>query len=170
MDEVHYFPVPKRFVPLIHRTLADAYGAESNTAATVDGSIVETPQEATDDNGISYEWTEEEVIRAYRESKPALRVIFDYLTDYAEDHSEEDPEAWVTAPDLARVAFPQADNAVNKLFGVFGGKSTRFHNTYRKHWFIDYGRERKPDGSYGSMIYRMPAKYVAWVKKARGSE
>jgi hypothetical protein len=150
----------------MHRTLVDAYAAEP----TIDSSMLDTPHKAaheeTSHDGLSYEWTEEEIIRAYRESKPALRVIFDYLADYAEDH----PEGWVTAPDLADIAFPQASSAVNKLYGVFGGKSNRFHNIYKKHWFIDYDRKRNPDGSWGSMIYRMPAKYVAWVKKAGGRE
>ncbi len=162
MDEIHNVPVPERFLPLVHKVLADAYTEES---AAGNGTVSSSPQDTPGD-GISYDWNEEEVARAYRESKPALRLIFDHLADYAESH----PEEWVTAPDLARVAFPQADNAVNKLFGVFGSKSTRFHNTYRKHWFIDYSRERNPDGSYGSMIYKMPAKYVAWVKRASGRE
>jgi hypothetical protein len=106
---------------------------------------------------------EEGVALAYRESSPTLRVVLDYLADHADD--------WVTAPELARVAYPQASNgAENRLYGVFGGMGTRFHKRYRKHWFFDYGRERNPDGSWGSMIYRMPPEKAAWVKKASGRE
>jgi hypothetical protein len=157
-EKVHNVPVPERFLPLVHRVLAEAYATEP----TSDVSMVDAPQQAAYDDGISYEWTEEEIVRAYRESSSTLRVIFDYLTDQAPHE--------VTAPDLARVAFPQASNAENKLYGVFGGMGRRFHNKYRKHWFFYYGREHKPDGSLGSMVYSMTPEQAAWVKKASGRE
>jgi hypothetical protein len=159
-EKVHNVPVPERFLPLVHRVLAEAYAADS----TVGSSRVDAPQEAPpDDDGLSYEWTEEEVARAYRESSPTMQVILDYLADHAED--------WVPAPELARVAYPQESNGVeDRLYGAFGGMGRRFHNQYRKHWFFDYGRERNPDGSWGSMRYRMPPERAAWVKRASGSE
>jgi hypothetical protein len=122
------------------------------------------PQETPhDDDGLSYEWTEEEVALAYRESSPTMQVILDYLADHAED--------WVPAPELARVAYPQESNGVeDRLYGAFGGMGRRFHNQYRKHWFFDYGRERNPDGSWGSMRYRMSPERAAWLKKASGRE
>lgn len=165
-DRVHNVPVPERFLPLVHRVLAEAYATDS----AVGSSRVGTPQEAVhDDDGISYEWTEEEVAFAYRESSPTLRVILDYLADHADDHPEDPDENWVTAPELARVAYPEErDEAEDRLYGVFGAMGRRFHNQYRKHWFFDYGRERKPDGSWGSMRYRMPPEKAEWVKKASG--
>jgi hypothetical protein len=154
MDTVHNVPVPERFLPLVHRVLAEAYADDAITGSS-DPSI---PTAAR--NWIERYWTEDEVALAYQESSPTLQAILDYLT--------LNHERAVPALELARVAYPHDsdDVAEGRLYGVFGGMSSRCHNRYRKHSFIKHGRERKPDGTSGGMVYRMPAEIAAWLRKA----
>lgn len=158
-DRVHNLPVPERFLPLMTRTLAEAYTAESDMRVNgIEGSHV-----APLDAGLAFEWTKEEIIRAYREATPALRATFDYLADHAEDQ--------VRSLELARKVYPNNndDDAESRLYGVLGGFGTKAANRYgKKKWFFSAYREHMPDGSSGYMIYVMPTEKAAWLREASG--
>ena len=166
MDNIHQIPVPERFLPLINRTLADAYEAESSTETYGGNDSVVTPQMSSKEE-LGEAWVEEEASRAYRESTMAQRAALDYLAD------PERAGKWVNSLDLGRAVYPNDGNAEaeNKLYGVLGAMGRRFHSKYRKtKWFFNVDRERNPDGSSGSMIYCMPDKEATWVRKASGRE
>lgn len=159
MEKVHNMPVPERFLPLIHRTLADAYAAEAITG-TGGG---EAPYAAP--NGGSAEWTEEEAALAYRESSPALRAVLDHLAKNADRK--------VTSLELARAAYPEDgdDEAEGRLYGVLGAMGRRFWNDYgKREWLFHASRGRNPDGSPGGMVYVMPEEKAAWLRRASGRE
>jgi hypothetical protein len=154
-DRIHNMPVPERFLPLINKTLAEAYAAEAKEAAASKG--------APPNEGSEWVWTEEEVARAYRESTPAQRTAFDYLADNYEREVE--------STELARVVYPN-DNDVdarNKLYGVLGAFGSRSHKYGKQKWFFAADRERNPDGSAGRMVYMLPAEQAAWLRKASAS-
>jgi hypothetical protein len=159
VDRVHSLPIPERFLPLIHRTLADAYAAEG----TDEGS----PSLVPPTEGVSeVVWTKEEVVRAYREATPALRTAFDYLAEHPE------PEQ-VRSIELARVVYPNDNDidAESRLYGVLGGFGTKAAQKYRKKkWFFDAYRERMPDGSTGYMIYVISVEKAGWLREASGRE
>lgn len=158
-DRVHDLPIPARFLPLIHRTLADAYAAE----AAGEGA---SPPVSPAEGGSEIKWTKEEVVRAYREATPALRAAFDYLADHPE------PEQ-VKSLELARVVYPNDNDidAESRLYGVLGGFGTKATQRYRKKkWFFDAYRERMADGSAGYMIYVISVEKAAWLREASGRE
>jgi hypothetical protein len=160
-DRIHNLPVPERFLPLMTRTLADAYAAE---AAAEGGGAAIQPL-APVEGGSPIEWTREEVMRAYREGTPALRAAFDYLADH--------PEEEVRSRDLARAVYPNDsdDDAESRVYGVLGGFGTKAANRYgKKAWFFSAYRERMPDGSAGYFVYVMPAQKAAWLREASGRD
>ena len=160
-DRIHNLPVPERFLPLMTRTLAEAYAAEG-TAESPGGS---PPAPLSAQAGSPWEWTKEEVMRAYREATSPQRAAFDYLADHADEE--------VRALDLARVVYPNDYDveALNKLYGTFGGFGTKAANKYGKRkWFFSAIRERMPNGSLGPMVYVMPAREAAWLREASGRE
>ncbi len=161
-DRIHNLPVPERFLPLMTRTLADAYGDEDASG----NNQTDTPQKSPLEGGSEVEWTKDEVVRAYREATPALRAAFDYLADHPE------PEI-VKTLELARTVYPN-DNDVdarNRLYGVLGGFGAKAVNWYgKKKWFFFADRERMGDGSAGRMVYVMPADKSAWLREASGRE
>lgn len=160
MDEIYNVPVPRRFLPLINRTLADAYASESTTEA----SSLESPSLPLERAVESTKWTEEEVALAYRESSPTLRVVLDYLADH--------PKRPVTSLELAQAAYPNdsAIDAESKLYGVLGYLGRRSYKYGKSEWFFTADRERKPDGSPGSMVYIMTEEKAAWLRKASGRQ
>jgi hypothetical protein len=150
--------VPERFLPLINKTLAEAYAAEAKEAAASKG----VPSAPPSEGGSEWVWTEEEVARGYSESTPAQRTAFDYLAD---NYGRE-----VESTELARVVYPN-DNDVdarNKLYGVLGAFGSRSYKYGKQKWFFAADRERNPDGSAGRMVYIMPAEQAAWLRKASG--
>ncbi len=163
VDRIHSLPVPERFLPLMTRTLAEAYAAEEGAGAN-GASTMALPQQAPQASiGSPVEWTKEEVFRAYREATPALRTAFDYLADR--------PSQEVRSRDLARAVYPHDDDdqAEGRLYGVLGGFGTKAANRYaKKKWFFDAYRERMPDGSAGYYVYVMPAEKAAWLREAGG--
>ncbi len=160
METMHSIPVPERFLPLIHRTLADAYAAESTTEAG-GGRLLP----AASNGGSEGAWTEEEVALVYRESSPALRAVLDHL---AENYDQE-----VTSLGLARAAYPKDgdDEAEGRLYGVLGAMGRKLYKDYgKREWFFDASRGRNPDGSLGGMVYVMSEETAGWVRKAGGRE
>jgi hypothetical protein len=156
---VHNLPIPERFLPLIHRTLADAYAAEAAPEGTA-------PSVPPSESSSAMVWTKEEVVRAYREATPALRTAFDHLADHPE------PEQ-VKSLDLARVVYPEDNDidAESRLYGVLGGFGTKATQRYgKKKWFFDAYRERMPDGSAGYMIYVISVEKATWLREASGRE
>ncbi len=158
-DRVHNVPVPERFLPLITRTLADAYAAEDRAAADPPlASAAPTPEPGSDT-----EWTREEVSRAYKEATPALRAFFDYISDR--------PGQEVRSRDLAKAVYPDddPDQAEGRLYGVLGGFGTKSTTRYgKKKWFFDAYRERMRDGSAGYFVYVMPEEKATWLREAGG--
>lgn len=164
MDRIHQVPVPERFLPLINRTLADAYEAESTTEFRSSNASKVAPQ-LDPSEGPTEIWMDEEVAHAYRESTPAQRTALNYLAAR--------PDEWVTTIELAHELYPNDSDvdARNKLYGVFGAMGRRFHSKYGKtKWFFDVDRERKTDGTSGRMVYCMPSEKAVWVRKASGRE
>lgn len=160
-DKIHNLPVPQRFLPLMTRTLADAYAAEATAEVGVAATRPSTPPEG----GSPIQWSREEVMRAYREGTPALRAAFDYLANH--------PEEEVRSRDLARAVYPNdsADDAESRVYGVLGGFGTKAANRYgKKEWFFSAYRERTPDGSAGYFVYVMPAQKAAWLREASGRD
>jgi hypothetical protein len=156
-DRIHNVPVPERFLPLITRTLAEAYTAE-DTAVT---NGVLTPSTPTPEAGSDIKWTKEEVVRAYREATPALRAFFDHIAD----HSGQE----VKSRDLAKVVYPNddPDQAEGRMYGVLGGFGTKSTTRYgKKKWFFDGRRERMSDGSAGYFVYVMPDEEASWLREA----
>jgi hypothetical protein len=149
MAEMPYVPVPKRFLPLIYGTLADAY--RSDAAEKSQG--VDTPQDApmVEDPLV---WTKEEVVRAYREATPSQRAVFDYLA--AEERAGHD----VPALELAHVVYPglSEEEAWGKLNGTLGGFGTKVAQKYHKlEWF--FSATRPDPRSY--IVYKMQPKVAA---------
>ncbi len=160
-ERIHNLPVPQRFLPLMTRTLAEAYAAEAAGGAPMSMTLYGPPSEG----GSAVEWTKEEVTRAYREATPALRAAFDFLADRPDEEAK--------SLDLARAVYPEDDDAdaESRLYGVLGGFGTKATNRYgKKKWFFSAHRERMPDGSAGYMVYVMPAREAAWLREASGRE
>ncbi|MDP9476164.1 MAG: hypothetical protein M3R38_10855 [Actinomycetota bacterium] len=158
MEKMHSIPVPERFLPLIYRTLADAYAADPAES----GSGGNTPLIASAD-GSGGAWAEEEVALVYREGSPALRAVLGHLA--------ENPKREVTSLELARAAYPEDgnDEAEGRLYGVLGAMGRKLHKDYgEREWFFDASRERNPDGSPGGMVYVMSEETAGWVRKAGG--
>jgi hypothetical protein len=112
------------------------------------------------------EWTAEEVVRAYRESTPALRAALDYLADR--------PGREVSSLELARAVYPHDsdDGAEKRLYGVLGAFGRRSYGYGKKEWFFTAYRKHRLDGSLalGYFVYVMPAEKAGWLRKARGRE
>ncbi len=160
-ERIHNLPVPQRFLPLMTRTLAEAYAAEAAGGAPMSISPYGPPSEGRS----AVEWTKEEVIRAYREATPALRAAFDFLADRPDEEAK--------SLDLARAVYPEDDDAdaESRLYGVLGGFGTKATQRYgKKKWFFSAYRERMADGSAGYMVYVMPAREAAWLREAGGRE
>lgn len=158
VDRVHNLPIPERFLPLIHRTLADAYAAEGVGDATL-------PPSSPSEGGSEVEWAFKDVVRAYREATPALRTAFDYLAD--------NPDHPVKSLELARAVYPEDNDidAESRLYGVLGGFGTKAAQRYhKKKWFFDAYRERMSDDSAGYMIYVISDEKARWLRKASGRE
>lgn len=161
-EKIHNLPVPERFLPLMTKTLAEAYAAE--TTATDRG--YNTPSISCKEETVKdHEWTEEEVARAYRESTTVQKEILDYLADR--------PGQAVSSLELARAVYSEySDNeAEGKVFGSLGGFGTRTAQRYGKSvWFFKVDRERNPDGTTGRMLYTMPEDRAAQLRRASGRE
>ncbi len=160
MEKVHNVPVPERYLPLVYAVLADAHRAEA--AARSGGT--DTPNNPPNDGDPMW-WTEDEVIRAYRESSPKQRAAFDYLAD----NSNED----VKSRDLALAVYPDhdPDEAEGKLYGVLGSFGRRSASKYgKKKWFFHSYRDRFDNGAPGYFLYKMRPEVASWVKKASGRE
>lgn len=174
-ERIHNVPVPERFLPLVMKTLADAYAAEG-AWATSERDGLKPPgvgPEEGDNDPLSYEWSEEDVVRAYREASPKAKEALAYIAAHSECGQNERCKdgRWVTAPVVARAVYPDADpgKADRKLFGTLGRMGRRFHE-YGKHWFFLYGRESLQDGTLGSMNYHMHEQQANWIKRAAGIE
>jgi hypothetical protein len=174
-ERIHNVPVPERFLPLAMKALADAYAAEE-ARATSGKSSLKTPSVGPHEGShglLSYEWSKEDVVRAYREVSSRAKEALAYIAVHSECGENERCEdgKWVTAPEVARAVYPGVDpgKAEHKLFGTLGRMGRRFHD-YGKHWFFLYGRESLPDGTPGSMNYHMHAREAEWIKRAAGIE
>jgi hypothetical protein len=53
-NRIHNMPVPERFLPLINKTLAEAYAAEAKEAAASKG----VPSAPPSEGGSEWVWTE----------------------------------------------------------------------------------------------------------------
>ena len=159
VEKVHNVPVHERYLPLVYEVLADAHRAEA--AARAGG--VDTPGQPPSEVHPT-EWTEEEVVRAYRESSPRQRAAFEYLADH--------PDKEVRSRELARAVYPDddPDEAEGKLYGVLGAFGRRSAAYGKKKWFFDADRERLANGRRGYFTYKMPAEKAAWVRKASGRD
>jgi hypothetical protein len=158
MAEVLYVPVPKRFLPLIYGTLADAY----RSGALEESQGVGTPKDHPG-AGDPLVWTKEEVVRAYRGATRKQRAVFDYLA--AEERAGHD----VPALELAHAVYPgySDEKAWGRLNGTLGGFGTRVAQKYHKlEWF--FSATRPDPRSY--IVYNMKPKVAAWIREASGRE
>jgi hypothetical protein len=156
--EVLYVPVPKRFLPLIYGTLADAYRSD----ASEERGGVEASKDLAG-AGDPLVWAKQEVVRAYREATPKQRAVFDYLA--AEERAGRD----VPALELAHAVYPGYSNeeAWSKLNGTLGGFGTKVAQKYHKReWF--FSATRPDPRSY--IVYKMTPKIAAWIREASGRE
>lgn len=156
-DKVHSVPVPERYLPLVYEVLADAHRAE-----TVAGSGMNATPSVPLSKGDTWEWAEDEVVRAYRESSPKQRAAFEYL---AENAGRE-----VRSQELACAVYPDydPDEAEGKIYGVLGAFGRRSAAYGKKQWFFDAHRERLDNGKRGSFVYEMSVEVAVWVRKASG--
>ena len=157
MGKVHNVPVPERFLPLVHKVLADAYAAELAANDRGDSAPDRPPEKSVAQRG----WTREEVVDAYRESSLKQRAILDYLA--------RNPDRWVPALELAREVYPGLSDkeAWDKLNGSLGAFGTRVNPKYgHEHWFFGAKRETRSDGSRGTFIYCMPPEKANWLQEA----
>ncbi len=178
-DRVHNIPVPERFLPLVHKTLAEAYAAEAieetgrevvPQSDSAKRSRVKEPimNESKVKESVMDEWTgvwtKDQVVSAYRRASPKLRPVLEYLAKYSENE--------VTALELARAVYPndRDDVAEKRLYGTLRGLTTPTYKYGHVHWFVKADRERKPDGSLGGMVYTMFDREAVWVKEASGHE
>ncbi len=160
VEKVHNVPVPERFLPLVYKALADAHRDEANARSRGDDASGQAPAEED-----PREWTEDEVVRAYRESSFRQRAALEYLADNLEHE--------VSSRELARAVYPDDDPEIaeGKLYGVLGAFGRRASSKYgKKKWFFRGYRERLDNGKLGYFIYKMPAEKAAWVQKASGKE
>ncbi len=158
MEKVHNVPVPERYLPLVYEVLADAHRAEAAARGGRNDTLNQAPIE-----GDPREWTEDEVVRAYRESSPRQRAAFEYLAAH--------PGREVRSRELARAVYPDddPDEVEGKLYGVLGAFGRRSASKYgKKKWFFSGDRERLDNGKLGYFLYKMPAEKAAWVRKASG--
>ena len=157
VDRVHSVPVPERYLPVVYGALADAYRDDAAAKSGREDAPVEAPID-----GDARGWTEDEVVRAYRESTPRQRAALEYLADH--------PDIPVRSRELATAVYPDddPDEAEGKLYGLLGAFGRRVAGYGKKTWFFDAARERLPDGERGYFVYEMPAKVAAWVRKASG--
>lgn len=156
MGEVLYVPVPRRFLPLIYGTLAEAYKSD----AAEESQGVETPKDprAASDPLV---WTKEEVVRAYREATAPQRAVFNYLA------AEERAGQAVPALELAHAVYADYsdEEAWGKLNGTLGGFGTKVAQKYHKlEWFFSATR---PDPR-SHIVYNMKPKIAAWIREASG--
>lgn len=167
-DRVHNIPVPKRFLPLIHKVLAQAYAAESTTKTGgdviphSDSSERLAVKEPEVKESIMDEWTEvwtkEQVVSAYRGASPKLRAALEYLAKRSEDK--------VTALELAQAVYPNdsSEKAEKRLYGVLRHFTTWQQKYGHVHWFV------KAEGSPSGFVYKMFDREAEWVKEASERE
>lgn len=174
-EQIHNVPVPERFLPLVMKTLADAYAAEEAWATPEKSGLkpLSVGPQSDSNDPLSYEWSEEDVIRAYRRVSPRAKEALAYIAVHSECGEDERCEdgKWVTAPKVARAVYKDADvgKAERQLFGTLGRMGSRFQEL-GKHWFFLYGKEPRPDGTLGSMRYHIHKQEAEWVKRAAGIE
>jgi hypothetical protein len=110
-------PVPLDRVQEVYELLARAAGSGSTPGSTATGS--------GPGNGLD-KWPDELLLRAYRESPPAMKVVFDYLIAHEGQT--------VTTADLCAAIAKRLDRPQYKrgqLAGVFGAFGRRWKNRYR---------------------------------------
>ncbi len=172
-DRVHNIPVPERFLPLVHKTLAEAYAAEvieetgSEVALQSDSlkrSRVKEPimNESKVKEPVMDEWTgvwtKDQVVSAYRGASLRLQAALEYLAKRSEDK--------VTALELARAVYPNDSDAAaeKRLYGVLRHLTTPTYEYGHVHWFV------KAEGSSGGMVYKMFDREAEWIKEASEHE
>ncbi len=158
-DRVHSMPVPERFLPLVHKALAEAYAAEvaeemgvkdAARSALTNGS--ESKKLAMDEwTGV---WTKAQVVSAYRGASLKLQAALEYLAKRSEDK--------VTAVELARAVYPNDsdDKAEKRLYGVLRHFTTWSQKYGHRHWFV------KAEGSPSGFTYKMFDTEAEWIKEA----
>lgn len=169
-NRVHNVPVPGRFLPLVHKVLAQAYADEATAStgqyvlpqpdsaggATVEGS--EAGDSTLDEwTGV---WTKDQVRSAYRGASPKLRAALAHLAERSADE--------VTALDLAHAVYPDDSNdkAEKRLYGVLRHFTTWQQKYGYVHWFVK--AEWSPDT--GGFVYKMFDREAEWIKEISGRE
>jgi hypothetical protein len=156
---VHNIPVPERFLPLIHKTLAEAYAAEAveetgrQAAPLSDPAKKSTVKESIMDEWTGV-WTKDQVVSAYRGASHRLRDALEYLAKRSDDK--------VTALELARAVYPNDSDAAaeKRLYGVLRHLTTPTYEYGYDHWFV------KAEGSPDGMVYKMFDREAEWIKEA----
>jgi len=162
-DRIHNIPVPERFLPLVHKVLAEAYAAESTEGTGRKAA----PQPDTANEAEAKElmmdewtgvWTKAQVVSAYRGASPRLRAALEYLAKRSEDK--------VTALELAHAVYPNdsSDKAEKRLYGVLRHLTTPTYEYGHRHWFV------KAEGSPSGFTYKMFNKEAEWITEASEHE
>lgn len=165
---VYSMPVPERFLPLVHKVLAQAYAAETTAKTGGDVTIQSDSTERSAVNGPEVKestmeewtgvWTKEQVRSAYRGASPRLQAALEYLAKRSEDK--------VTALELAHAVYPNdsLDKAEKRLYGVLRHLTTPTYEYGHRHWFV------KAEGSPEGFTYKMFDREAEWIKEASGHE
>ncbi|MDN5696466.1 MAG: hypothetical protein L0G70_00660 [Rubrobacter sp.] len=182
-DAIYNVPVPKRFLPLINRTLADAYAAESTAESRgpkAPGNPAEDGEEVTAEEARENwypekpgsNWTRDEVALVYRDGSPKLRAALDYIAEVTLNSPADNPEREVTARELAHAVYPDdsSEKAENRLYGVLRNLTHHTYKQGKEYWFFRDGRERNPDGSHGGMVYTMSPEVAEWLREESGRQ
>jgi hypothetical protein len=107
------FRFPERFLPLVMKALADAYAAEKVWVTPQKSGLkpLSVGSQAGSNDPLSNEWSEEDVVRAYRKVSPRAKEALAYIAVHSECGEKERCEdgKWVTAPEVARAVYPAAD-------------------------------------------------------------
>ncbi|MGI9050224.1 MAG: hypothetical protein ACR2GU_12780 [Rubrobacteraceae bacterium] len=158
-NTIHNVPVPERFLPLVHKVLAQAYAGEAieetgrEAAAQADPAKRSEVKESVMDEWTGV-WTKYQIVSAYRGASPRLRAVLEHLAKHSEDK--------VTALELAQAVYPNdsGDKAEKRLYGVLRHLTTPTDEYGHRHWFV------KAEGSPSGFTYKMFDREAEWIKEA----
>jgi hypothetical protein len=163
-ERVHSMPVPERFLPLVHKVLAEAYAAEAVEETGTEGGSSQS--DLADGSGMEElvidewtgVWTKAQVVSTYRGASPKLRVALEYLAKRSEDK--------ITARELAHAVYPNDSNdkAEKRLYGVLRHFTTWTQKYGHRHWFV------KAKGSPSGFTYKMFETEAKWIEEASEHE
>lgn len=144
-------PVPRDRVQDVYELLARIAidkPAQARQSGRVNGTI---------------EWPEDLLMRAYRESPPAMKVVFDYLASHADKAATSEMLKNAIASVLKKPGYKR-----DQLAGVLGAFGRRWKNRYRRGGRADgaWPFAATWNGDLGMYEYRMSGDVAEVMRRA----